>query len=52
MHLVATSPRARIRCRANNKNNYAREPMLRANPWNHLGLDWESEPMPVSERLE
>jgi hypothetical protein len=52
MHLVATSTRAQIRCRTNSKYNYAREPMLRVNPWNSLGLDWESEPRPVSERLE
>ena len=52
MHLVATSPLAPIRCRTNSKYNYAREPVLRANPWNCLGLDWESEPMVVSERLE
>jgi hypothetical protein len=52
VHLVATSPRAQIRCRANNENNYAREPMLRVNPWNYLGLDWESGSIEWSERLE
>jgi hypothetical protein len=52
MHLIATSPRAQIWCRARNENNYAREPMLRVNPWNYLGLRWESEPMVLIERLE
>jgi hypothetical protein len=52
MYLVATSARAQIWCRVRNKNNYAREPMLRANPWNYLGLDWESEPIGMIPRLE
>ena len=47
MHLVATPPLAQIRCRATSKYNYAPEPMLRANPGNSLGVDWESEPMVV-----